>query len=69
MESRYVERDAAAMVARYSDAGVPRDVALRVYTTRLLGQDPRLVLHGGGNTSVKTVLPDLGNAATQVLCV
>ena len=31
-----------------------RDVALRVYTTRLLGQDPRLVLHGGGNTSVKT---------------
>src|SRR5215469_15749897 len=69
MESRYVERDAAAIVARYSDAGVPRDVALRVYTTRLLGQDPRLVLHGGGNTSVKTVLPDLGNAATQVLCV
>ena len=26
---------------------------LRVYTSRLLGQDPDLVLHGGGNTSVK----------------
>lgn len=26
---------------------------LRVYTSRLLGQDPSLVLHGGGNTSVK----------------
>ena len=26
---------------------------LRVYTSRLLGQDPNLVLHGGGNTSVK----------------
>ncbi len=26
---------------------------LRAYTSRLLGQDPRLVLHGGGNTSVK----------------
>jgi rhamnose utilization protein RhaD (predicted bifunctional aldolase and dehydrogenase)/NAD(P)-dependent dehydrogenase (short-subunit alcohol dehydrogenase family) len=26
---------------------------LRVYTSRLLGQEPRLVLHGGGNTSVK----------------
>jgi rhamnose utilization protein RhaD (predicted bifunctional aldolase and dehydrogenase)/NAD(P)-dependent dehydrogenase (short-subunit alcohol dehydrogenase family) len=26
---------------------------LRVYTSRLLGSDPALVLHGGGNTSVK----------------
>ena len=26
---------------------------LRVYTSRLLGQDANLVLHGGGNTSVK----------------
>ncbi len=33
---------------RYTD-----DVALRVYTSRLLGKDPSLVLHGGGNTSVK----------------
>jgi rhamnose utilization protein RhaD (predicted bifunctional aldolase and dehydrogenase)/NAD(P)-dependent dehydrogenase (short-subunit alcohol dehydrogenase family) len=29
------------------------DLALRVYTSRLLGRDPTLVLHGGGNTSVK----------------
>jgi len=29
------------------------DLALRVYTSQLLGQDPSLVLHGGGNTSVK----------------
>ena len=26
---------------------------LRVYTSRLLGANPDLVLHGGGNTSVK----------------
>ena len=25
----------------------------RVYTSRLLGRNPELVLHGGGNTSVK----------------
>lgn len=30
----------------------------RVYTSRLLGRDPALVLHGGGNTSVKTVEKD-----------
>jgi rhamnose utilization protein RhaD (predicted bifunctional aldolase and dehydrogenase)/NAD(P)-dependent dehydrogenase (short-subunit alcohol dehydrogenase family) len=29
------------------------DIALRVYTSRLLGRDKALVLHGGGNTSVK----------------
>ena len=46
-----------------------RDVALRVYTTRLLGQDPRLVLHGGGNTSVKTQLADLNGETVDVLCV
>ena len=29
------------------------DLNLRVYSSRLLGQNPALVLHGGGNTSVK----------------
>ena len=29
------------------------DLALRVYTSNLLGQNDELVLHGGGNTSVK----------------
>ena len=57
MQSAWNDRDADAAVSRYEDLG--RDVALRVYTTRLLGQDLRLVLHGGGNTSVKTKLADL----------
>ncbi len=30
------------------------DLDLRVYTSNLLGQNDQLVLHGGGNTSVKT---------------
>ena len=37
-----------------SEAGEYRgDLAQRVYTSRLLGRDKTLVLHGGGNTSVK----------------
>ena len=32
---------------------------LRVYTSRLLGREPSLVLHGGGNTSVKTTATTL----------
>ena len=69
MQSRFVRADAEATVAHYGEAGVPRDLALRVYTTRLLGADPRLVLHGGGNTSVKTRMPDLMGREVDVLCV
>jgi len=67
MQSAWIDRDADAAIARYANLG--RDVALRVYTTRLLGQDPRLVLHGGGNTSVKTQLADLNGETVDVLCV
>src|SRR5215831_4654256 len=31
------------------------ELGLRVYTSRLLGRDKSLVLHGGGNTSVKKI--------------
>lgn len=34
------------------------DLALRVYTSNLLGRSDELVLHGGGNTSVKKVAWD-----------
>jgi rhamnose utilization protein RhaD (predicted bifunctional aldolase and dehydrogenase) len=34
-------------------ARYPGELGLRVYTSRLLGRDKSLVLHGGGNTSVK----------------
>ena len=44
-------------------------MALRVYTTRLLGRNPELVLHGGGNTSVKTIMNDVSGQTTDVLCV
>ncbi|HKH01190.1 MAG TPA: bifunctional aldolase/short-chain dehydrogenase [Bradyrhizobium sp.] len=67
MQSAWIDREAEAVVARYASVG--RDLALRVYTTRLLGQDPRLVLHGGGNTSVKTELADLNGDTVDVLCV
>ena len=69
MDSQWRDADADAMVAHYAGHGVNRDVALRVYTTRLLGGDPRLVLHGGGNTSVKTIAVDIAGDEVDVLCV
>jgi rhamnose utilization protein RhaD (predicted bifunctional aldolase and dehydrogenase)/NAD(P)-dependent dehydrogenase (short-subunit alcohol dehydrogenase family) len=69
MRSQWADSDADAMVAHYGARGVPPELALRVYSSRLLGRDKRLVLHGGGNTSLKTRLPDLLGEATDVLCV
>ncbi|MCW8887026.1 MAG: class II aldolase/adducin family protein [Motiliproteus sp.] len=43
--------------------------ALRVYSSRLLGSDPDLVLHGGGNTSVKETVTDLHGENHQILTV
>ena len=58
MKSQWNDIAAREMVEGYAAQGVGPDIALRVYTTRLLGRDPFLVLHGGGNTSVKTRLSD-----------
>jgi rhamnose utilization protein RhaD (predicted bifunctional aldolase and dehydrogenase)/NAD(P)-dependent dehydrogenase (short-subunit alcohol dehydrogenase family) len=69
MKSRWSDSDAKAFVARYADQGVSMDLALRVYTTRLLGSDPKLVLHGGGNTSVKTKARDVLGEEADVICV
>jgi len=69
MRSLWSDTNAERMVERYAQQGVARDLALRVYTSRLLGGDPKLVLHGGGNTSVKTVVKDLLDEEVEVLCV
>jgi hypothetical protein len=57
------------LIDHYAAAGVGRDLALRVYTSRLLGGEPELVLHGGGNTSVKTILKDHLGEEVEALCV
>jgi rhamnose utilization protein RhaD (predicted bifunctional aldolase and dehydrogenase)/NAD(P)-dependent dehydrogenase (short-subunit alcohol dehydrogenase family) len=74
MKSAWVAGDADTMVARLAKpsgakSGVDRDLALRVYTSRLLGGDPRLVLHGGGNTSLKQRARDHLGDEVEVLRV
>ena len=69
MKSGWVDRDAEAIVAHGAKSGVERELALRIYTTRLLGRDPKLVLHGGGNTSLKTRMRDLLGEDVEVLRV
>src|SRR5271155_294760 len=69
MDNLWSDAEAERAVARYATAGVGRDLALRVYTSRLLGGDPKLVLHGGGNSAVKTTMNDLLDEGVEALCV
>ncbi len=69
MQSLWSDEEAQQVVSRYVARGVDRDLAVRTYSARLLGQVPRLVMHGGGNTSVKITMPDLFGTPTRVICI
>jgi len=45
------------------------DLSLRVYSSRLLGQNPELVLHGGGNTSVKGIFMNIFKEPIKTLFI
>ena len=69
MRNDWSEIEAKKYINKYKKLGHSRDMALRVYTTRLLGRNSELVLHGGGNTSVKTEIKDIDGKKYKVLCV
>jgi rhamnose utilization protein RhaD (predicted bifunctional aldolase and dehydrogenase) len=58
MKSRWNDEDAARYVEAARAAGQSDALGLRIYTSRIIGGDPDLVLHGGGNTSVKVTSSD-----------
>jgi rhamnose utilization protein RhaD (predicted bifunctional aldolase and dehydrogenase)/NAD(P)-dependent dehydrogenase (short-subunit alcohol dehydrogenase family) len=60
------------MKSSWNDADAARCTSpldFRVYTSRLLGQEESLVLHGGGNTSVKSVEPNLFGEPEEIIWV
>jgi rhamnose utilization protein RhaD (predicted bifunctional aldolase and dehydrogenase)/NAD(P)-dependent dehydrogenase (short-subunit alcohol dehydrogenase family) len=69
MRSGWIDSEAQATIARYGNQEITPDLALRVYSARLLGREPELVLHGGGNTSVKTLMVDLFGEEIEVICI
>ena len=53
-----------------TEAGKQQDIlAQRVYSSRLLGANPNLVLHGGGNTSVKGISTNIFGEEVETLFV
>tara|TARA_Y100000294_G_scaffold140358_1_gene134087 strand:- start:136 stop:2169 length:2034 start_codon:yes stop_codon:yes gene_type:complete len=69
LKNNWSNTEANKYIKKYRSLGHSKDMALRVYTTRLLGRNSELVLHGGGNTSVKTSIKDIDGKKYDVLCV
>jgi rhamnose utilization protein RhaD (predicted bifunctional aldolase and dehydrogenase)/NAD(P)-dependent dehydrogenase (short-subunit alcohol dehydrogenase family) len=67
MDSRYDDEAAERMVEELAHAS--ELVALRTYTARLIGSDQALVLHGGGNTSVKDTATTILGETIEVIHV
>ena len=59
----------AAKWTKATENEADRLLAARVYSSRIIGSDPDLVMHGGGNTSVKVERQDLFGNAIKVLHV
>jgi rhamnose utilization protein RhaD (predicted bifunctional aldolase and dehydrogenase) len=58
VKSKWSDKEATAFITRYAQTW-GKDLALRTYTSRLLASEKELVLHGGGNTSVKGKYTDV----------
>ena len=68
MKSRFTNAGAREAIDRFGERH-GEDLALRIYTSRLIGSDPHLVLHGGGNTSLKATRTTLLGDLVDVLFV
>ncbi len=58
MKNKWSEARASEFISKYGRKW-GEDLALRTYSSRLIGAEKELVLHGGGNTSVKGTFTDI----------
>jgi rhamnose utilization protein RhaD (predicted bifunctional aldolase and dehydrogenase)/NAD(P)-dependent dehydrogenase (short-subunit alcohol dehydrogenase family) len=63
------EKDEQTCINTLGSTEFDFDLGSRVYTSRLIGSVPDLVMHGGGNTSCKTYKKNIFNENIEVICV
>ena len=69
IKNNYNSSEAKSYIDQAGKDVADQELALRVYTSRIIGQNPDLVMHGGGNTSVKVERKDLFGNTKQVIHV
>jgi len=68
MKNRWSQKEASRFIAKYGRKW-GEDLALRTYTSRLIGEEKELVLYGGGNTSVKGIFMNVLGKKNPVIYV
>ena len=63
------EKDKNSYVKKINNSLFKYDLGTRVYSSRIIGKIPDLVMHGGGNTSCKTIQKDIFGNKINVLCI
>ena len=69
MKNKWNNSEAKKYISRYKKKKISKELALRIYTTHLLGREKDLVLHGGGNTSLKTSIKNIFRQNINVMYV
>ena len=59
MKNKWNNSEAKKYISQYKQKNISKELSLRIYTTHLLGREKDLVLHGGGNTSLKTSIKNV----------
>ena len=67
VENLFRKKEAESFIEQYPN--YPASLTLRAYTSRLLGSRSDLVLHGGGNTSVKLTAPNIVGEAEELIYI
>ncbi len=69
MRNNFSKNRIKSLVNKLKKLGVIKELAERIYTSRLLGLNKDLVLHGGGNTSVKSKARDIDGEIHDIMYI
>ena len=69
MKNKWKNDEASKYINYYKKNNISKELALRIYTTHLLGREKELVLHGGGNTSLKSSISNIFNQKINIMYV
>ena len=67
MKNKWNNSEAKKYISQYKQKNISKELSLRIYTTHLLGREKSLVLHGGGNTSLKTSIKNIFKQKIDVM--
>ena len=69
MKNEWNKNTANKYINFFAKKNIKKDLALRIYSTHILGRNSDLVLHGGGNTSLKSKTKNIYDESIDVIYV